>query len=519
MTVEASAAPVPLLSLRGITKTYPGVRAVVDVELDLGTHEIVGLVGKNGAGKSTLIKLLAGLVRPDSGEILCDGVPVQLTRPADAAALGLAFVHQEISLVPNLSVAENVLLGLGFPKRARLLRRGALRERAAAALARLDVRLDPATLTGGLSVADQRMVMLARGLAAEARLVVLDEPTASLTDAEISHLFRVVRTLRDDGVCIVFVSHRLNEVLDLADRVVVMRDGGVVSHFDTGSLAHETLVEAITGGRRADPADQPHPPILTSRTVFEAGSPEQDREVLRVEHVRLPPKLVDVSLSAYRGEVLGIAGLVGAGRTELCRVIFGVDRAKSGRVLVAGEPLKPGRLRQALRRGVVLLPEDRRNQGNVLDFSIRRNITLATMPQHRWRSRLPFPSPAAEHATAQAMISRLDIGAAGAGQTVRSLSGGNQQKVVLARWLKHGAEVFIFDEPTHGVDIGAKREIYAIMRELAQAGKAVVFISSEFSELAGYCDRILVLAGGTVVCELPGQATEAEMLQHCYAAN
>jgi ABC-type sugar transport system ATPase subunit len=499
------------LSLRGVHKSYPGVRAVVDVDIDLHANEIVGLVGKNGAGKSTMIKILAGLAQPDHGQILCAGNQVHLSGPGDAAALGLAFVHQELALVPNLSVAENVLLGLGFPTRARsLVRWPRLRERAAEVLARLEADIDPRALAGSLSVADQRMVMLARGLAADARLIVLDEPTASLTDAEIKHLFRVMRSLRDEGVCIVFVSHRLNEVLSMTDRIVVMRDGQVVSRHETGSLNHDTLVQAITG---TAPADVITRPLTRQLTV----DPDR-REALRVDHVSLPPMLNDVSLTAYNGEVLGLAGLVGAGRTELCRVIFGLDRARSGTVSVHGRPIKPGRLRQALQRGVVLLPEDRRNQGTVLDFSIKRNITLATLGRHRWLRLLPFPSGKAESATAADMVGRLDIRASSHEQTVRTLSGGNQQKVVLAKWLKHGADVFIFDEPTHGVDVDGKREIYAIMRDLADEGKAVVFISSEFSELIGLSDRILVLAEGTVVSELPGDTTEAAILNECYAA-
>lgn len=512
MNQETGPQAAPFLSLRGITKTYPGVRAVVDVDLDLHSHEIVGLVGKNGAGKSTLMKLLAGLERPDDGQILCDGRQVHLTSPGAASALGLAFVHQELALVPNLSVAENVLLGLGFPMRGQtLVRWRALRERAAEVLARLEADIDPRVLVCDLSVADQRMVMLARGLAADARLIVLDEPTASLTDAEITHLFRVMRSLRDEGVCIVFISHRLNEVLSMTDRVVVMRDGSVVSRLDTGSLDQEALVEAITGGAKSEV-----PPRVGKPRPDAPARPR--REVLRVEHVSRPPMLEDVSLSAYSGEVLGLAGLVGAGRTELCRVVFGVDRARSGTVSVLGQQIKPGRLRHALKHGVVLLPEDRRNHGNVLDFSIKRNVTLPTLAGHRLLARLPFPSHKSEHSAAVSMIDRLGISASGSHQIVRSLSGGNQQKVVLAKWLKHGAEVFIFDEPTHGVDVEGKREIYSIMRELADAGKAVVFISSEFAELTGVSDRILVLAGGRVVSELPGDASEAEMLKECYAA-
>ena len=386
-----------------------------------------------------------------------------------------------------------------------------LHSQAAAVLARLEVDINPRTLAGTLSVADQRMVMLARGLAANARVVVLDEPTASLTDSEIKHLFRVMRSLREQGACVVFVSHRLNEILTMTDRVVVMRDGQVVSRHETTSLTRDALVQAITGVATVE--EDVVPPAARK-----PKAPDDRREVLRVEDVSMPPRLVDVSLTAYSGEVLGLAGLVGSGRTELCRVVFGVDRARTGNVTMLGKPVKNGRLRQALRRGVVLLPEDRRNQGNVLDFSIKHNITLATLREHRFVRWLPFPSRSAEGRTATDLVGRLDIKISSNNQSVRTLSGGNQQKVVLAKWLKHGAEVFIFDEPTHGVDVDGKREIYAIMRELADAGKAVVFVSSEFSELIGLSDRILVLAEGRVVAELPGDTTEGEILNRCYAA-
>ncbi|MFB4308163.1 sugar ABC transporter ATP-binding protein [Actinomadura sp. GTD37] len=498
-----------LASLRGLRKSYPGVQAIRHVDLDLRAGEITGLVGKNGAGKSTLIKVLAGLVRPDAGTIHIDGRPAQLGSPADAARHGLAFVHQELALVPHLSVAENVLLGLGYPARGRtLVHWPRVYREAAKVLARLDIAIDPRRPTHSLSIAEQRLVMLARALAAQARLIVLDEPTASLSSAEIEHLFRVVRALRGDGVGTVFVSHRLDEILDLTERVVVMRDGSVVGDFATAALDREKLITAISG-----PSAAARPARRLPRSA-DAGE-----EVLRVEHVSRPPVLTDVTLSIRAGEVVGLAGLAGAGRTELARIIFGVDRPGAGTVSVRGRAVRPGRLRQALRRGIVLLPEDRRHQGNVLDFGVRSNITLATLRKHRRTARLALPSRRSERVAARQMVERLNIGTASVEQAVRSLSGGNQQKVVLAKWLRHGAEVFLFDEPTHGVDVEGKQEIYAIMRELADEGRAVMFISSEFAELVEVCDRVVVLRDGRIAAELDAGLSESLILEHCFTTD
>jgi ABC-type sugar transport system ATPase subunit len=483
------------------------VRAIQGVDLDIHAGEITGLVGKNGAGKSTLIKVLAGLVRPDAGTILIDGQIAHLASPADAGRHGLAFVHQELALVPDLSVAENVLLGLGFPRHGNaLVNWPRLRARSSELLARLDVSIDPRCPTRSLSIAEQRLVMVARGLAARARLIVLDEPTASLSNAEIGHLFQVIRSLREQGVGTVFVSHRLDEILDLTERVVVMRDGAVVADSPTAALDRQGLISAISG---------PSVPALAAKQIRRPANVGE--EILRVEHVSRPPVLNDVSLSVRAGEVVGLAGLVGAGRTELARIVFGVDRPSSGTLAVHGREVRPGRLRHAMRRGIVLLPEDRRHQGNVLDFGIRSNVTLATLHKHRRAPRLPLPSRRSERVAAQQMIDRLTIRSSSVEQAVRSLSGGNQQKVVLAKWLRHGADVFLFDEPTHGVDVDGKREMYAIMRELADEGRAVLFISSEFSELVEVCDRIVVLRHGRVVADLSGAVTEAEILHHCFA--
>ncbi len=500
----------PFVALSHVSKTYPGVRALHNVSLEFREGEVVGLLGKNGAGKSTLIKIMAGLVHPDAGETVCAGRPVRLDSPATASAHGLAFVHQELALVPGMTVAENISLGHGFPKTSmRTVSGPRLRARAREVLNRLRAPIDPAELVAHLSLAHQRLVMLARGLSQDARLVVLDEPTASMTDDEISHLFTVMADLRGKGVGMVYVSHRLDEIQQVTDRVVVMRDGLVVSHGRTAAVNRDWMVAAITGqaGHGGDAADR-----RRSRPLREIGP-----ELLKVDHLETP-LLRDVSLAAHEGEVLGLAGLVGAGRTELARVIFGIDRAHDGVVSVRGRQVPPGSPRKAMRAGVVLLPEDRRTQGNILTFSLRENVTLSSLPAHRHVGWLPVPGRGKEQETARHMVKDLSISSSGIDQSVASLSGGNQQKVVLARWLRHGAEVFLFDEPTHGVDVGGKGEIYAIMQRLAAQGKAVVFISSEFSELVEVCDRVLVMREGAVVGELVDDAvTEPAILHLCYS--
>jgi len=497
----------PLVELRGIRKSYPGVVAADGVDLEVRAGEVLGLVGKNGAGKSTIIKMLAGLVQPDEGQIRLDGEIVDLKSPQDSGRLGLAFVHQELELVPRLSVAENVFLGLGYPKRG-VVRWKVLRQRAAAVLARLGADFDPRVAVEELTVAQQRLVMLARGIAADARMVVLDEPTASLTDDEIVQLFAVIGRLRDQGIAVVYVSHRLEEILELTDRVVVMRDGKVVEEDPTANLTRPALVAKITGVAAIQ--DEAQLSRRTHRT-------ERGDELLRLEHVATGTVLRDVSFSVHRGEILGLAGLVGSGRTEVARALFGVDRLTSGSVWMDGRPIKLRSPAEALGHGVVMLPEERKRLGNVIELSIQDNVTLPTLARYRAVKGLPISSARRERLAVARMIERLGIKTDSGRKQVRLLSGGNQQKVVLAKWLLHGAEVFVFDEPTHGIDVQGKEDVYAVMDELAREGKAVVFISSEFPELISVCDRMIVMREGVSVAELDGEgATEDSILQHCY---
>jgi ABC-type sugar transport system ATPase subunit len=500
----------PLVVVKGLVKRYPGVVALDHAEWAIAAGEVLGLVGKNGAGKSTLIKILAGATQPDEGEILIGGEPTHIHSPRQATELGLSFVHQELADVPNLTVAENVELGLGYPKRLGVfLDRRRLRAKVRALLDRLgEEGIEPKARVGDLSVAHQRMVVIARGMAAEARLLVLDEPSASLSNEEIEQLHRVVRGLAEGGVGVVYVTHRLDEIFQITDRVSVMRDGKVVLSCPTDDLNKASLIAHITGSAEVAPEKR-------DRAVLSA---ERGEELLRVEGVTLPGVVEDVSFNVRAGELLGIAGLVGSGRTELVRLIVGADHRAAGRILVRGRGVRISSPSDSRRHGIVLLPEDRRRQGAVLDFSVRKNITLPVLPSFRPSRAVPLPQVRRERASARDMVSRLGIVAAGIEQPVRYLSGGNQQKVVLAKWLESGADVFIFDEPTHGIDVEGKDEVYRLMEELALAGKAVIFISSEFTELVGACNRVLVMREGRLVGELDGDdVTDQALVERCYA--
>jgi ABC-type sugar transport system ATPase subunit len=496
------------VEVRGLRKVYPGVVALDGADVTIPGGSILGLLGKNGAGKSTMIKVLAGVVAPDAGEILVDGQPIALHSPHDAAAQGFAFVHQELADVPNLTVAENVGLGLGYPKYpgGLLVKRRALRRWAKTVLDRLEADIDPGAMLTSLSVAQRRLVTIARGLAADARLFVLDEPTASLTDDEIAHLHKVLRSLRADGVALVYVSHRLDEVFAVTDQVTVMRDGNTVFSAATADLDKATLIEKITGSAIA--------PESRARHVLPEGAPE----LMRVEGMTAPGVVEDASFTLRQGELLGIAGLVGAGRTELVRLIFGADAATAGKVVLRGEELAINSPRDAMAAGLALLPEDRKEQGAVLDFSVRKNVTLTTMPRFRMARGVPMPNERRERATTRDYVQRLRIKVANPEHPMRYLSGGNQQKALLAKWLGSDADVFIFDEPTHGIDVEGKEEIYDLMTELASNGKGVIFISSEFTELVGACNRVLVMRDGRVVSQLEGSAiTDAALVGLCYA--
>ena len=477
------ASDAPLLEVSGISKAFPGVQALSSVDFVLRRGEVVALIGENGAGKSTLMKVLAGVHRPDAGLLRLLGQAVELRGPADALARGIALIHQELSLCDNLTVAAAVYLGAEMRK-GPFLRERAMQHGARAVLAQVGLHVDPRQLVATLSPGQKQLLEIGRALRAEARVLIMDEPTSSLTQVEAERLFEVTDELRRRGVGIVYISHRLGEVSRLADRVVGLRDGRNSGEIPGREATHERMVSLMVGrtlSQEQRPSHAPGEVVLRVRGVRTAAFPE-----------------ASVDFEVRSGEVVGIAGLLGSGRSELLRALFGADRALAGQIEVGGVPLQRHGPAAAAAAGLVLAPEDRKLQGLVLGMSVRDNLSLPTL--HR-RGR--FIDRAYERDLCARSIAELGIRTAGGGQVVGSLSGGNQQKVVLGKWLAANPKVLVLDEPTRGVDVGARAEIYARLHELAGAGLAVLFVSSELEEVLSLADRVLVLNHGRIAGELP----------------
>jgi ribose transport system ATP-binding protein len=484
MTTPAASGPPPLLQAIGVGKTFPGVRALAKVDFTLRRGEVVALVGENGAGKSTLMKVLAGVHLPDEGELRLDGRPVRLATPRAALAAGIALIHQELNLCDNLTVAGALFLGAEL-RRGPFLRLGAMRAAARPWLQRVGLCVDPDTEVGALAPGQKQLLEIARALRARARVLIMDEPTSSLTMAETTRLYEVVRELRREGVGVVYISHRLGEVKELADRVVGLRDGANSGELARAAITHDALVGLMVGRQLATARRRAHAP---------------GAEVLRVEGLRtraFPGAAVDFAVRER--EVVGIAGLLGSGRTELLRALVGVDPRLTGRVACGGVALAGKGPGEAAAHGLVLLPEDRKAQGLVLGMSVRENVSLPTL-----RRRGLLVDGAYERELAARTIAELAIAASGPEQACGTLSGGNQQKVVLGKWLAAAPRVLLLDEPTRGVDVGARAEIYARLHALAAQGLAVVFVSSDLEEVLALADRALVMRGGAVAAELAG---------------
>jgi ABC-type sugar transport system ATPase subunit len=475
-----------IAELVGITKKYPGVVALADVSLRVRAGEIHALAGENGAGKSTLMKILGGAAAPDAGQIRVDGDEVRFRSPADAIQRGISVVHQELVGAPPLSVTENILLGR-LPRTPT----GRVRWREAHATARqvldrLGLAVSERTELSRLSLGQQQLVEIARALVRDVRVLVLDEPSAILGHRDLDVLYNVVRSLRDRGVGIVYISHRLKEVLSLSDRVTVLKDGRLQGTVEVAELEEDKLVTMMTGRQLTAPE---RPPTRGPR-----------RPVLQVRGLSFAPWALPVDLELGEGEIVGLAGLVGSGRTELARAVIGADRAV-GQVSVGGQTLRRRSPRSARRAGIGYLPEDRKDQGLLLDRSIQENVGLASLPS---RSRLGVISRRRDREQVRDLTAQVRLKSAGIHQPASSLSGGNQQKVMLARWLAAAPKVLILDEPTRGIDVGGKSEIYRLMRGLADDGVSVLMISSEIEEILAMSDRVLVMRQGRIVAELVG---------------
>ncbi|SAL55801.1 sugar ABC transporter ATP-binding protein [Caballeronia humi] len=479
-----------LLEMRGISKTFPGVRALDNVRLAVHPGEVHSLMGENGAGKSTLMKILSGAYQADpGGQILIDGKVVVIDGPLAAKDLGVAVIYQELSLAPNLSVAENIHAGRELRNGLGLVDRAAMERGCADVLKRLGAAFKPHTLVGDLSIAEQQLVEIARAVHAQARILVMDEPTTPLSSRETDRLFELIRTLRAEGLAIIYISHRMAEIYELSDRVSVLRDGGYVGTLERADLSAESLVKMMVGRDISGFYKKEHAPYDPGKVVL------QVRDVADAGRVR------GCSLDLHSGEVLGIAGLVGAGRTELARLIFGAEPRTRGEVTVDGKKLNLRTPRDAIDAGLVYLTEDRKGQGLFLDMSVRDNINVAVAGRDARAGVLDLKRGAAR---ARDAISSLTIRVPSAKVNAGALSGGNQQKVLLSRLLETKPRVLILDEPTRGVDIGAKSEIYRIINELAKTGVGIIIISSELPEVIGTADRVLVMREGALAGELGG---------------
>jgi rhamnose transport system ATP-binding protein len=483
----------PILSLRHAAKAFGAIRALEDVSIDLFAGEAHGLVGENGAGKSTLVKILAGVHLPDGGTLIVNGDEAVLQSPAAARDAGIAVIYQEPIQFPDLTVAENIFVGRQPLRSGRRIDRAGMNAAAEALFENLGVPLDPGRIARGLSIAEQQIVEIAKALSLDARVIVMDEPTAALSAVEVERLFGVVATLRAADTAVLFISHRLEELFALCQRVTVLRDGRFVMTAELAVLTAEDLVRAMVG-RDLDE----HVPTETNI----GGT------VLRVERLTREGVFVDVSFEVHAGEIVALAGLVGAGRSEVACAIFGVDKFDAGSVTVNGTKLRPGSPAAAMDAGVGLVPEDRRQQGLVMNMSIARNVALASLKRLR---RLGFISGASERRFARDWSARLQVKYARLANPMTSLSGGNQQKVVLAKWLGRRPTVLIVDEPTRGIDIGTKAEVHRLLEELANEGVAILVISSELPEVLRLANRILVMREGRIAAEF-GHADASEEL-------
>ncbi|MEI6257413.1 MAG: sugar ABC transporter ATP-binding protein [Planctomycetota bacterium] len=483
-----------MIELRNISKHFGGVRALTDVSLRIDRGHVHGLMGENGAGKSTLGKVLSGIHTPDTGEILLDGKPHRFRSPADALAAGVGMVHQELAFCPDLSVAENLCMG-HYPRRRGLVDRAAMRMRASQLLQEIGLSIDVDRPMRDLSTAQEQGVQIAAAVGTNARVIVFDEPTASLSARESEALFELIGKLKARGITLIYVSHRMPEVLALCDTISVLRDGAYVGELSRGQATHEKLVEMMTGR------------VINMDRTGGTRSPGPVR--LAVRGLCSPGKFSDVSFDVRAGEIVGVAGLVGAGRSEVACAIFGLDARASGKVLVDDKPLELGSVTRSIGAGISLVPEDRKRQGLVLSMSVRHNTTLASLDLI---STGPILNLARDECTASDMVTRLGTKTASIDTPVRQLSGGNQQKVVIGKWLARSGVVLIVDEPTRGVDIGAKQVIHQLLDRLARQGTAILMISSELPELLASADRILVMREGRLLTDVPSANADEQIL-------
>jgi rhamnose transport system ATP-binding protein len=499
VVASAPAEATPTLELRDVSKAFGQVIALRSGSLTLFPGSIHAVVGENGAGKSTLVKIMAGLYQRDSGTFLMESEPVDFKSTAEAKAAGIAVIYQEPTLFPDLSVTENVFMGRQPTGRLGRIDRKAMRTEVRTLMERLGVRIDPDRPAEGLSIADQQIIEIAKAISLDAKVLIMDEPTAALSGVEVERLFTVARSLRDEGRALMFISHRFDEVFDLCDTITVMRDGAYISTDAAADTDVPQIVRRMVGRDVSD---------LFPKQEAKIGDP-----LLVVEDLNMPGIFHDISFTVRSGEIVGLAGLVGAGRSEVARAVFGVDPYESGRVSLGGKQLPPRNPSAAMELGLALVPEDRRKQGLVIDATVSQNITAAIRDS---LSKLGLITSKAENAAARVWASRLEVKTRALDAVAGTLSGGNQQKVVLAKWLATTPRVLIIDEPTRGIDVGTKAEVHRMMSELAGQGLGILMISSELPEVLGMADRVLVMREGRITAEL--DRTEADSESVMFAA-
>lgn len=491
-----------ILEMKNISKQFPGVKALNNVNLNIKKGEVHVLVGENGAGKSTLMKILNGVYSKDSGEIVFKGKPIQIRNPREAQEAGISIIYQELNLIPKLSIAENIFLGREPLKKNGLIDWKMVYKETEVLLKKLEIDLDPRTKINRLGIAQQQMIEIAKALSFKSDIIVMDEPTSALTDKEINKLFAVIRQLKESGVAIIYISHRLEEIKQIGDRLTVLRDGNYIGTYEVKDIDIDTIIQLMVGRK----VDEKYP----------KETAEISDIVLEVRNLN-NAKLKNISFRLKKGEILGLAGLMGAGRTELARAIFGVDPINSGDIYINGIKKNISSPLDAIKNGIGLLPEDRRTQGLIQKMNVLENITLPNL--NSFVDRI-FINKKREINKSIEFIEQVNIRTPSPLAKVRFLSGGNQQKVVLAKWLCANVEIIIFDEPTRGIDVGAKVEIYKLICNMAKSGKAILLISSELPEVLGMCDRILVMHEGKITGELSRQeATQEKILSYATGRN
>ena len=496
-TVDVAARAVPLVQMRNIDKSFPGVRALSQAQFELMPGEVHALMGENGAGKSTLMKVLSGVYDRDAGEVLLDGKPVEITSPREAQDAGISIIHQELALMRDLTAAQNIFIGRE-PRRFGILDERQLNRDTAAIFNSMNLNLEPTVLVETLTIAKQQMVEIAKALSYRSRVLIMDEPTAALNDAEIAELFAIINRLKAEGVGIVYISHKMDEIKRISDRVTVMRDGEYVGTVPAADTPIETIISMMVG-RTLNTEAHAIPDTSGQPVALEVKGLNRGREIR------------DVSFSVRQGEILGFAGLMGAGRTEVARAIFGADRKESGEIWVHGERVGITAPRDAVSKGIGYLSEDRKLFGLATGMDVRNNIALASL--ERFTNAAGVLDEAGMEKSARDYIRQLSIKTPSDTQEARLLSGGNQQKVVIAKWLLRDCDILIFDEPTRGIDVGAKSEIYKLLNNLAAQGKAIIVISSELPEILRLSHRIAVMCEGRLTGILPGDASQEEIMR------